>query len=128
MLQQTTRRDSASARQIDFHAMLATSGNRWRCDKDVKVRKPKKHIVAGFKLLWHGLIANMNPVIPGDRAKGSAVASDLTKGERFLLVHGYTMQDHYRQCKHSVCDRCDAYHYFIVCKIRASRGAGTLFA
>jgi hypothetical protein len=70
----------------------------------------------------------MNPVIPGDRAKGSAVASDLTKGERFLLVHGYTIQDHYRQCKHSVCDRCDAYHYFIVCKIRASRGAGTLFA
>lgn len=88
VLQQTPRTDRATTGKVDLHAMLATTGNRWRRDENVKARKAEKHVIMKLKRLWHPLMWDVRPSIARAGAKRPAVGSDLANGEGLCVVHG----------------------------------------
>lgn len=116
MLPEATGTDSATARHVCLHAMLALTRNRRRCDKHFKASKAEKHVIMKVKLLWHLLVCNMRPTITGLGAKRAAVGGHIANSEGLCVAHGITISGDHLRCKHGSLFTMMPITFFYSCK------------
>ena len=128
MLHKTAGADSAAARQLRFHAMLALAWNRRDCNKHMKTIVTEKHIIAILKLFGHPLVCDMCPSIAGAGTERPGVGGDITNSEALCVVHGITIAGEHLRCKHGSLITMMPVTFFYACNNYARRAPGTLFA